>query len=178
MASQGFYDGTIVVDKFGENPAIATTTDPEDLWEFGGEYNYTANAGATHYVSSSSAADTQLISFGTITADSDGNWNLETFTQNVAGQVKTELLPPSGDNIVRVWRMANEGDAGEDLAGTLYCYEDDTVTDGKPDTDSKVRAVIDNGNNQTLMLLYTIPTGYVGFLYRGEVGIKFDAGPS
>lgn len=171
LVSQGRVGGHSVVDKFGENPEIDTASTPEDIWEYGGEYTFTANAGTSYYFSSSDAGDTgQDIQFQVLTVDSNGNWNLEEFTQQTAGQTKTLLTPDSGDPIVRIFRMENNADAGNSLAGTLYVYEDDTVVAGVPQTPSLVRAIIDNGNNQTLMALYTIPTGYVGYLWKGEVG--------
>lgn len=53
-----------------------------------------------------------------------------------------------------------------DLIGTCYCY---TGTGGVPAL-ANIRAIIDNGNNQTLMALYTVPRGYVAYLCRGELG--------
>ena len=175
--SKGLIPGHSVVDKFGENPEITIGTDPEDIWEFGGVYTFTANTGVTYYMSSSNNADTQTIEFQVLTVDSNDNWNLEIFDQDLVGQTKTALTPPSGDPIVRIFRMQNEDNFN--LAGTMYVYEDDTTTTpGIPDTATKVRAIIDNGNNQTLMALYTIPSGFVGYLYRGEIGLAFSAGPN
>lgn len=63
-----------------------------------------------------------------------------------------------------------ENDGAVDLQGTVYCYTG-TSTGGAPPLANQ-RAVIDNGNNRTLMALYTIPLGKVGFLCRGEIGIS------
>lgn len=158
------------INKFGENPDIDTTSDPEDIWDYGGLYTFTSNSGANYYVSSSNNGDTQNIKFYVLTVDSNGNWNNEIFTQAIAGQTKTLLSPPSQDKIVRIYRIENEANTGGDLAGVLYVYEDDTVNLGVPQTPSKVRAIIQIGNNQTLMSIYTIPTGYVGFLYEVVFG--------
>lgn len=165
--------GAIRLDKFGFNPSITTASDPEDVWEQGGLYTYTADAGAAHYISSSDAGDTQDVSVQGLTVDSNGNWNLEETIVTLSGQTKTQIITDSGDPYVRVFRMENDADSGNDFSGVVYVYEDDTVTDGVPDTATKIRASIDNGNNQTLMALYTVPTGYVGYLFRGEVGIEF-----
>lgn len=180
FVSLGGIPGAIIVDKFGENPDV---TESEDVWEEGGIYNFTADGGTTYYISSSNAADTQTIEFQVLTDEGNGNWNLEVFEQDLLGTTKTALLPPSGDPIVRIFRMQNQADTGGDLVGKLYVYEDDTTTTpGIPDSagtvGSKVRAVMVNGNNQTLMAIYTIPTGYVGFLFEGELGQSFSAGPN
>ena len=55
---------------------------------------------------------------------------------------------------------------GLDINGTVYCY---IGTGGVPAA-ADIRALIDNGHNQTLMALYTVPLGKVGFLFRGELG--------
>jgi hypothetical protein len=55
-----------------------------------------------------------------------------------------------------------------DLIGTVYCY---VGTGGVPIL-ANIRAIIDDGNNQTLMALLTIPRGKVGFLFRGELGVS------
>lgn len=164
--AKGNVPGYSWINKFGENPDVDTGSYPEDVWDFGGLYTYTANTGATYYFSSSNATDTQLFRFTVQTVDSKGNWNEETFDQQIAGQTKTQLNPTSGDPVVRIYRIENEGDEGEDLVGIFYVYEDDTVSAGVPDTDSKVRAQVNDGNNQTEMLQYTIPTGKVGFVFQ------------
>lgn len=157
--SQGLIAGHSFVDKFGENPDIDTGTTPEDIWEFGGEYSYD-DVGTAPIVSlvSDSALDTMDISVQGL--DIDGFEVSQTITLN--GTTRVALTTP----LWRVYRMGNEGSAGEDINGAVYCY----TGVGDVPVNDQVRAIIDNGNNQTLMALYTIPRGYVGFLYRGELG--------
>jgi len=152
-------DGCSFVDKFGENPDIDTATVPEDIWEFGGEYVYDTD-GTAPIVSliSDNALDTMDISITGL--DIDGYEVNQTVT--LTGTTRVALPIP----LWRVYRMANEGVTGEDINGTVYCY---VGTGGVPAI-ADVRAVIDNGNNQTLMALYTVPRGKVGFLFRGELG--------
>lgn len=184
LVSQGQIPGHSIIDKFGELPTIDSNSDPADIWEGGSIsgaeiYTFTADAGANYYASSSNNSDTQNISFRMLTTDVNGNWYDETFTQAIAGQTKTQLLPPSGRTPVRFIRMENEADFGDDLVGVLYVYEDTTTTTpGVPDDVTKIRGIINNGNNQTLMAIFTIPTGKVGFLYRGEAGISKSGGVS
>ncbi len=173
--STGALQGYSVIDKFGFNPLIEQTTDPEDIWEQGGVYEYTASTGALYYISSTDATDTQECLFFVLTVDSNGNWNEETIVQNLAGQTKTQLITNSGDPIVRIWRAENNDNT--DLAGTVYVYEDDTVVAGVPQSgNATIRAIVNAENNQTLMALYTIPTGKVGFLFKGEIGIRKEGG--
>lgn len=174
--SMGLIPGYSWVDKFGSNPDVDTATVPETLWEFGGVYQWGNDTGETLYVSSSSALDTQLIEFYTYTIDGLGNWNLEVFEQTINGQTKTDLAPPSGNPIVRIHRTENMADAGGDIIGTVYVYQDTTVTAGVPDDLTKVLSGIINGANQSKQLTYTIPTGYVGFLFRGEAGVTKAVG--
>lgn len=156
--NQGLVEGHSAQDKFGENPDIDTGTQ-EDIWEYGGEYIYDT-PGTAPIVSliSDNIADTQDIMV--IGLDIDGNEVEQTLT--LTGTTRVALTTP----LWRVYRMSNEADIGEDLLGTVYCY---TGTGGVPAA-ANIRAIIDNGNNQTLMALYTVPLGKVGFLYRGEVG--------
>lgn len=166
----GMEEGMDIVDKFGSNPDVSTNSVPEDMWELGGVYGWGSDVGDEAYVSSSSGADTQLIEFTLLTVDGSGDWNEETFEQTIAGQVKTLLLPPSGDPVVRMKRMENNAPFGNDVVGTVYAYLDDTVAVGVPQTHSKILGAIVNGSNQTKQLLYTIPSKMWGFLWRGEAG--------
>lgn len=157
--TMGQLPGFSVLDKFGENPDIDTGTVPEDIWEFGGTYNYDAD-GTAPIVSliSDNAADNQEIEITGL--DIDGYKVTQTITVN--GNTRVPLTTP----LWRVYRMSNESDTGNNINGTIYCY---VGTGGVPAT-GDVRAIIDNGNNQSLMALVTIPRGYVGYLLRGEVG--------
>lgn len=155
--------GYSTVDKFGENPEIDTGTAPEDIWEFGGEYNYDAfGTDPIRYISSSSVLDVGQV-IGVQGLDINGNL--------FEGEVVT-----NGQNVVnlptplwRVFRLENNSDEGGDIIGTLFCHTDSVPTAGVP-LAANVRAIISNGNNQTLMALYTIPKGYIGYLFRGELG--------
>jgi len=159
--NMGMVEGFSVIDKFGFNSAITTTTDPEDVWEGGGVYTYDA-FGTAPIVSlaSSSGADTQDISI--LGLDITGALVSQTIT--LAGTARQALTTP----LWRVFRMQNESSVS--ISGTVFCY---TGTGTVPSVgDSEVRAVIDNGNNQTQMALYTVPLGYVGFLYYGEIAME------
>ncbi len=160
--SMGFLPGYSIVDKFGFNPLITSTSDPEDIWEGGGLYNYD-DFGTAPIVSlaSNNAGDTVPIAIQGL--DIDGN--LAEYELTLQGTARVALTTP----LWRIFRMENEGDV--DLVGTVFCY---TGTGAVPSIgDANVRAIIDNGNNQTQMALYTIPKGKVGFLYKGELGIEF-----
>lgn len=160
----GRIPGAFALDKFGENPAI-----PDEgagvIWEYGGEYIYDVDSTAPiKYLSSSNALDVgQTITISGL--DSLG----ELTTQNIitTGQTNATLTTP----LWRVFRMENISKfAVGDVVGMLYCHTDASPTAGVP-TGSAIRAMINDGNNQTLMSVYTVPAGYVGFLFRGELGL-------
>lgn len=161
--SKGNVSGTSVIDKFGENPDVDTNSAPEDIWEFGGTYVFSAdNTADIISLSSDDAGDTMDISV--LGLDING----EQVTQIITLQGQTRVALTT--SLWRVFRIENEGDASEDIAGTIYCYAGTTNTSGTPSGGSIVKAIIDDGNNQTQMAIYTIPLGKVGFLWRGELG--------
>jgi len=155
--SKGLIAGHSIVDKFGENPDIDTGTFPEDVWEYGGTYPYDTN-GTAPIVSliSDSGSDTMDI----VITGLDINGDEAEQTLTLTGTTRVVLTTP----LWRVYRMTNVGTV--DTVGIVYCY---TGTGGVPIA-ANVRAIIDNGNNQTLMALYTVPKTKVGFLLRGELG--------
>lgn len=80
----------------------------------------------------------------------------------------------------RVFRMFNVDEnlatgQGTDITGVVYCFENSAVTLGVPDDDTKVRAIITDGNNQTLMGIYTVPKGMTGYFMEGGAGITKEA---
>lgn len=161
------------IDKFWENPDIWTWTVPEDVWEWWGVYNFTAAWWVVYSISSSDVLDTtQTIKITAYTEDSNGNRNEEIISISLNWQNKVAVNPASWDDIVRVIRMENESNEWGDLDWMVYLYEDDTVTWWVPDTPAKIRALINNWNNQTLMAIYTIPTWKVWFLWRWEAWIS------
>ncbi len=169
--AMGMEDGMSIIDKFGSNPDVDTATVPEYLWPLGGVYAWGNDLGETLYVSSSALEDTQRWKFSVLTLDSEDNWNLEVFEQNIAGEVQTALVPPSGDPVVRCFRMENVDVMGTTNIGTVYAYYDTTVINGIPSDQTKILAAVSVGSNQTKQLTFTIPSGYWGFLWRGEAGV-------
>lgn len=165
----GNQTGAERVRVYGENPDVDSGTVPEDLWDQGGTYTFTAAGGAAMFVSSSNGGDTQDVEITVLTDDGSGVWTEETLTQTLAGQAKTALTFDSGDDPVRVLSVVNN--SGTPLTGDVYVYEDDTVVAGVPQTAAKIRAKVVAGNDRTYMAIYTIASSKVGYLYQRDVGL-------
>lgn len=136
---------TIGIGKFGRNPDIDTAAD-EDIWSQGGTYTFLTSA-ATLYASSSE--DEDIVEVTVVGLDANG---LEvTRTVNLTGHTQV-ALPGTW---LRVYRAYNAGSVPFD--GDVYIAEQDTTTDGVPDTASKIKAKIDQTAQQTLMAITTVP---------------------
>lgn len=161
--SQGDVTGTTFIHKFGNAPDFDIVDGFVTIWDGaddGGidemQYTYSTTA-AIDSLSSSNNGDTQDIEVQGL----DSNYDLVTQTITLAGQTRVALTT----DLIRVFRLINRGST--DLAGDVYCFEntaDTTPADGIPDDTTKIRAIIKNGNNQTLMAVYTIPNGKTGYM--------------
>jgi len=107
-------------------------------------------------ISSSNAGDTQEIEIQGL----DTDYNLVVQNKTLSGQTRVAL----DTDMVRVFRIKNLNST--DNAGHIYCYVNTTISGGKPTDTTKIRAVMQPGNNQTLMAVYTIPNGKTGYLQR------------
>lgn len=158
QVSQGKIAGNSVIDKYGEVENIQTTDGSVDIWELTSLYNYDAeNTAPIVSLISDNALDNQLIEISGL--DIDGKDVTQQITLN--GTTRVSLSTP----LWRVYRMENVDNT--DLQGTVYCY----IGTGIAPINSEIRAIIVGDNNQTLMAIYTIPIGKVGFLTRGEAGV-------
>ena len=160
--ARGNVAGVKAIEVFGDNPDV-DSINVEDIWCYGGTYTYSSSA-VIHYISSSNAGDTQSIKVYGL----DTNWDLQEVSVTLQGQTKTQI--GTGETFIRIWRVKNDGST--DLAGDLYVYEDDTITAGIPDTATKVRGHILNGNNQSLMSHFTIPNGKTGYIASCSAGLS------
>lgn len=159
--------------KFGRNADVDTTR--ETVWLPGGNETYISDNLITT-VSSSDASDTQPIEVSGLTLSGSAFTNAATQTVTLDGQNKVTLTTP----LARSTRLKNKGST--DLAGTVYCYEDDTITAGVPDTASKIHAQMDGTTNQTLQCAATMADGdywcvtqfYVGIDKKTAASVVFD----
>ena len=158
---EGEIPGYSIVEKFGENILVTTSSDPEDVWDFGGIYTFSTTDDIDR-LSSSDNTDTQDIIIYGLNSD----WEEVVQTVTLTGQTPVAL----DTDLIRVYRMINLGTT--DIAGNVYCFVNGSVTGGVPDTDADIRAMIRNDNNQTLMCIYTVPAGKTGYFWAGYVSIS------
>jgi len=152
----------ISVHKFGEAPDFDTADNFVTIWDGADDggiaqfvYKYSASA-LIDSISSSITGDTQSVELQGL----DTNWALVVQTFDMTGQARKALTTP----LVRIFRIKNEG--ATNFAGTVYAYENTTIGTGIPTDKTKIRAMVQIGNNQTLMAVYTIPAGYTGYMFE------------
>jgi hypothetical protein len=165
MVSMRLLPGYEIVDQYGQNPLITASSDPEDVWEGGGLYTYDA-FGTAPIVSIASTDDNDTQEILIKGLDIGGNFVEQ--IKALQGTTRVALTTP----LWRVFSLENEADEGGDIVGNVFVYTGTGTVPGLGDPE--VRAVILDGNNQTQMALYTIPKGYFGFLWRGEIGLKYS----
>jgi len=137
---------------FGRNSAVAASF--EDIWSYGGAHTEIVTSAAMH-ISSSSASDTTDVTIVGLDAD----YALQSVTETLVGQTETTV---GAETWIRVFGISNVG--ATDFVGDVYCYLDDTVTAGVPQTASKVQAKIAIGYGQSLTARWTVPAGSTAYL--------------
>ena len=159
QVTRGMVAGHKPLFKFGLNSDINGSL--ETVWSHSSLYVYPTTA-AVMKVSSTSANDTAA---GTgartvLVAGLDADYNEISETVTLNGQ--TAVL--TTNSFIRVFRayVVTAG-SGDTAAGTIYVGAG-SVTAGVPAT---VYAVIEIGDNQTVMAMWTVPAGYTFYIYRG-----------
>ena len=160
----GNVEGYQAVNKFGDNPDIDTATTPEDIWDYGGEYTFSTTADISQLSSSSSSDVGNIQVYGL-----DSNWMDTNFIIKLNGQTNVHLPI----KLIRAYRMINIG--SNDFVGNVCLSVSNTAqTAGVPSVATNVRAYVYDGNNQTLMAIYTIPAGKKGVFLDGYVTMAND----
>jgi len=147
--SKGNIDGYSLVTFIGKNTDVDTSL--ETISSIAPAYPASAE---TYYVSSDDDSDAVDVEITGLDAD----WETQTVTQTLNGQTKTEV----GSSVTwrRIFSVKNVG--ATDLAGDVYIYIDDTVTDGVPDNAVKIRTK--TASNKSFDSIYTVPSGYTAFI--------------
>jgi hypothetical protein len=147
-----------IVNKFGFNTDIGT--DIETVWDQGGAYSYLSSASVLK-ISSSNANDT---------SDGTGARTVQVYGVDTNFNEIDEIITLNGQTPVntsksylRIYRMIiRTAGTGEENAGDIYAGTG-TVSSGVP---SNKYAKIVATHNQTLMALWTVPSGFTGYLYQ------------
>lgn len=139
------------VHKFGSNPGLNNST-LETVWSAGGLYPWDEFATAqTLYVSSTVAGDNGSVEIQGL----DANYNLLTETVSINGDPSQNTTT---NTFIRVFRLQyTDTNAGLITARTVSHA-------------GTVVGQIDIGKAQSLMAIYTIPAGYVGYLMNYTLG--------
>lgn len=153
------------VNKFGR-AVIGTASLTTDIWDNaentgGALYVYPSSA-TTLYASTDSGTANQTVAVEGL----DANWNLQTKTVQLNGQNQVAI----GGTWIRVFRAYNTSSTA--LPGHVYIAESATLTNGKPNTISKIKAMIHDNSGQTLMAIYAVPDGYTAYLTSYYVSIQ------
>jgi len=147
QVSRGLVDGHKRLFKFGHNPVIQDIT--ETIWDAGGLYVYPSSAVAMTVTSGAGATDNGVA----ITVQGlDSNYNevSEEVTLASTGTATTT------QTFLRVYRAF--------VSGSQAITANTTIANG-----GTTYAQINNGENQTLMALWTVPAGYTAYLLDTKI---------
>ena len=143
------------IHKFGSVNSVrnqVSILNPDTIWDGGGAYEFPSDTGETLRVVSTTAngdlPDTQSITIEGL----DQDFNTQTWTGNLDGE---NLVDITG-TWTRVYRAYNND--ANDILGVANIHKSGDV--------STSYAQILDGNNQTLMCVYTIPADCTGYMVK------------
>jgi len=153
--NSGYISGHEQNRRYGINSNISTVTDPEDIWDGGGNYVYDSS-NSEMFVYSTEVTDVCEIKV-TGLIDDNGKWIRRTVTVPVVGST-----PVSAGLFIRIFeaKVVSSNPIVGDILVTI------TNTAGLTPSNDFLRAKITAGRNITLMSMYTVPSGYTAFLYK------------
>lgn len=138
------------VHKFGSNPEVdqdVSLTNPETIWDGSNPYPFPSDTGTSIEIVSTDDDDNQQIFIQGL----DQNFDIQEATATLNGTTPASV---SG-TWTRVFRAYNTGST--DIVGDMSIRDSATA---------EVYAQILDGNNQTLMSIYTIPADCTGYLIK------------
>lgn len=150
LSSQSVIDSAVAfIRKFGSNADISSSVSdaaPETVWDGSSLYVFPPDVGTGIQISSTNTGDTQEV----IIQGLDQNFLLKTWTGNLNGTGSVNI-----DGLwTRVFRGYNNDSTS--LAGVINLHASGN--------DSASYLKITDGDNQTLMAIYTVPANYTGYL--------------
>lgn len=149
--------------KFGRAEAIGTTETSINILSRD-EVFPTTNAIDT--ISSTNAADTQVIRIEGMVLNGDSTISFTVQTATLNGQNKVTLGTP----LFRATRMSNNSDTA--TAGSVYIYQDGTVTGGIPDDLNDWHGTMDAGAQSTLKAGTTIASNNYFIMTRWDAFVN------
>ena len=155
-AVAGNIEGVTVINKFGKNAAVASTI--ETVWDQGGMYTTPASDNVSLSISTDDNANTHEMTVIGL----DASFVEQTKTVTLAGETKTAI----DGTWARVFRAYNSSATSSAASSVIYIYDTATatVTAGVPQTATKIHAVVQAAEEQTLMAVYTIPANKTGYM--------------
>jgi hypothetical protein len=149
--ARGNVSGVSHINKFGENPGVTADT-LEDIWDGTGTYTFPSTATITHI---RAAVDSAATRGKTIEVQGlNSSWAPVTQTKDTDGTTSTvEVALDTA--LLRVFRMRVLEDTVMDQ--NIWCGATGMAA-------GTAKAIIQAGNNQTLMAIYTIPANKTGYL--------------
>ena len=145
----GLIDGYSSVNKFGHNDNVAAGS-TEDIWDGGGTYVFPATALMTKL---SQTADQVALRGANIEVQGlDANWVLVTQTKALDAS-NTETPVTLTTPLIRAFRMRVL--ANVVITSSVRLHNDAESVD---------YAIMQTGNNQTLMAIYTVPNGKTAYV--------------
>ena len=156
------FNASAFIHKFGSNPEVKqsglSVSSPETIWDGSNEYTFPSDDGEIMEIVSSSGTDTQDV----VVQGLDENFLDKTWTGKLAGQTPVNI-----GTWTRIFRAYNDGNA--DFVGDITINEVGGSTD--------YLKILD-GNNQTLMAIYTIPADKIGYLTRYSLSAQNEQSSS
>lgn len=152
-----------VVNKFGGNPSSTDDTE-EDVWDGGGTYSFPTSATITHIRSAVDSATTRGVTLQVQGLDT--NWDLVVQTKATDGTTSTTevALDTALRRIFRI-KVLDADVMDEDL----WCGATGMAA-------ATANAIVQAGNNQTLMALYCVPAGYKAYMTSLFVSVFNETG--
>lgn len=169
--SQGLFTGYTSLNKFGRNPQIDTTTDPEDVISYGGTYaGHPTGSAETVEVFSSDATDD---------SGNTGATTIRIYGLDANMALQQEDLTMDGTNAVTSSNTYKRVFRGEVLTAGSNGSNAGTITCRHTTTTANIFFVIAIGKNQTEIAVYTVPaskTLYITSLYTRMTRVSGAAG--
>jgi len=164
MISAGFVNDMSGVNKFGENPTLATSS-TETIWDGSNTYTFPSTADITHI---RQATDQAAMRGATVEVQglrlSGSSWFLS--VQDVVLDAANTTTPVALTTpLIRVFRMK--------VKANVVTTQDVELRNVGGGT---TYAIITAGNNQTLMAIYTVPTNYTAYVSAYYASLNKDSG--